>query len=269
MKKIDKIPPFLAGMLTMVMLSLVVVSALAAGDSVEYGKIGICIFGKQEVTAGDMYTAPNGQKTPSSITYIDAAGGKTNYLSVRQLSELLGFDVSWNASAQSVDIGSTNNSQNVTVSSGTGESLERDISEKPQFRQKIGAFEEISPSTVSKLKDAEDLPVSYLKDTRIQYQYYGFPEYTVNVSAERGQYLIYTVTNNGQKDQYTTVAHKSTLGAREAFSSVLVQPGETVVRAFRVDKNANPLDYSLNFGVGGAIDRDLGTDVTVSLEQYN
>ncbi|MCH5352087.1 MAG: hypothetical protein J1E06_01240 [Acutalibacter sp.] len=267
-----KLLSFLAGMLTAVMLSMAVVPALAAGGGVEYGQVGIRFFGKQKVEAGDLYAAPNGQQVPSSITYIDAAGGKTNYLSIRQLSELFGVDIRWDASAQSVEIGSagTGGINDVAISTGTGEAPKRGISEKPQFGQKIGAFEEIDPSTVSELKDTGEVPVSYLKDTRVQYQYYGFPEYTVDVSSEHGQYLIYTVTNNGQKEQYTMVAHKNIGGnSRELFSSVLVQPGETVVRAFRVDKNANPLDYSLTFGVGGTIDFDLGTDVTVSLEQYH
>ena len=267
-----KLLSFLAGMLTAVMLSMAVVPALAAGGGVEYGQVGIRFFGKQKVEAGDLYTAPNGQRVPSSITYIDAAGGKTNYLSVRQLSELFGVDIRWDASAQSVEIGSTGTSgiNDVAISTGTGEAPKRGISEKPQFGQKIGAFEEIDPGTVSELKDTGERPVSYLKDTRVQYQYSGFPEYTVDVSTEHGQYLVYTVTNNGQKEQYTTVAHKNIGGSsRERFSSVLIQPGEPVVRAFRVDKNANPLDYSLTFGVGGTIDFDLGTDVIVSLEQYH
>ena len=266
-----KLLSFLAGMLTTAMLLTAAVPALAAEGGVEYGQIGIRFFGRQEVEAGDLYTAPNGQQVPSSITYIDAAGGKTNYLSVRQLSELFGVDIRWDASAQSVEIGpaSTGGIKDVEISSGTGEAPKRGVSEKPQFGQTIGAFEEIDPGTVSQLKDTEEVPVSYLKDTRVQYQYSGFPEYTVDVSTEHGQYLIYTVTNNGQKEQYTTVAHKNIGGSsRERFSSVLVQPGETVVRAFRVDKNANPLSYSLTFGVGGAFDYDLGTDVTVSLEQY-
>ena len=44
---------------------------------------------------GESYKAPNGQDVPSVITYVDETGGKTNYLSIRQISELLGIEVRW------------------------------------------------------------------------------------------------------------------------------------------------------------------------------
>ena len=57
---------------------------------------------------GESYKAPNGQDVPSVITYVDETGGKTNYLSIRQISELLDASVGWNAATNSVDIAAPN-----------------------------------------------------------------------------------------------------------------------------------------------------------------
>lgn len=85
----------------------------------------------------------------------------------------------------------------------------------------------------------------------------------------QGDYIIYTVTNNGQKRQYTTVLHQNPLDAAQAepFSKVLVKPGETLVRVFHVGEAPNDMDCYLTFGVGEDYDRASGSDVTVSLKQ--
>lgn len=101
---LKKIVTFSAGMVTMAILVTAIIPASAAGNQIAYNQVGIRTFGEQRVTAGEPYIAPNGQEVPSSITYTDAAGGKTNYLSVRQLCELLDAAVAWNADVNSVDI---------------------------------------------------------------------------------------------------------------------------------------------------------------------
>ena len=54
---------------------------------------------------GESYKAPNGQDVPSVITYVDETGGKTNYLSIRQISELLGIEVRWDGQKNRVNLG--------------------------------------------------------------------------------------------------------------------------------------------------------------------
>ena len=80
---------FAAGMAVMLLICSLAGGASAAGGQVEFNRAGISLFGEDHVRAGESYTAPNGQQVPSVITYVDNAGGKTNYLSVRQISELL------------------------------------------------------------------------------------------------------------------------------------------------------------------------------------
>jgi len=99
-----KYGPFVLGMITMALLVSVVQSAAATSEQVRFNTAGIALFGEEKVAAGETYTAPNGQKVPSVITYIDETGGTTNYLSVRQISELFDAKISWNAQENRVEI---------------------------------------------------------------------------------------------------------------------------------------------------------------------
>ena len=106
MKKQKKnLPPFLAGMATMALSLTLVGTALAAGARVEYNQAGVALCGQPQVTAGETWTAPNGQNVPTMITYVDETGGKTNYLSLRQISEMLKIPVHWNAAEKRVELG--------------------------------------------------------------------------------------------------------------------------------------------------------------------
>ena len=77
---------FVTGMATMLLALSLVGGASAASSRVEYNQVGVSLFGEDKVMAGEGYTAPNGQEVPAVITYIDITGGKTNYLSIRQIS---------------------------------------------------------------------------------------------------------------------------------------------------------------------------------------
>lgn len=261
---------FTAGMATSALLAAAVLPAAASGGQVSFGQIGVRLFGQPQFTAGETYTAPNGQTVPSSITYTDAAGGKTNYLSVRQIGDLLDADVRWNAAANSVDIAPLPTGD-ATVSSG--DTTGGDYLTAPTYGQKIGAFEELDPQTVAAVQNPQEHPVVHLQDVRVQYQIFDFPTYTDTIAYEHGAYLVYSVTNNGTQLCTSQVYRQPTIstGTWERFDEVAVQPGQTLTRVFRVSKDANPLEYTLKFDVGGGFDpdnRDAVHDVTVSLLQY-
>ena len=96
---------FTAGVVATLMAVSTVGTALAASSRVEYNKAGISLFGENKVLTGESYKAPNGQDVPSVITYVDETGGKTNYLSIRQISELLGIEVRWDGQKNRVNLG--------------------------------------------------------------------------------------------------------------------------------------------------------------------
>ena len=93
--------------LAVLMLSSLSAPVLAAdyGGKVAYDQAGILRFGVEKVKPGQSYLAPDGQSVPSVITYTDPSGGKTNYLPVQLLAELVDVPVTWNAGQQSVSIG--------------------------------------------------------------------------------------------------------------------------------------------------------------------
>ena len=263
----------LTGTLALALLLTAAAGALSKGGKIAYNQVNLSVFGEPKVTAGQTYRLENGLEIPSSINYTHEAGGDTTYVPIRVLAELLGANLTWNSETKTADFAAL---QSVTpsdaiISSGTDSPPADDISGKPSYGQRAGAFEEIDPGTLSMREDSErHMPMNYIKDMRAQYPYgCDFPEYTLDVRPVRGEYIVYTVTNNGQKQQYATVVHQNPLDAAraEAFSKAAVKPGETLVRVFRVDEDANRMDCSLTFGVRGDLDDRSDSDVTVSLTQ--
>lgn len=105
MKERKHIGTFFGGFVTALALSACLTTALAASGSVSYNFANIALDGTQKITAGQDITAANGQKVPGSILYTDAAGGKTNYLPIRTISDLLGVEIGYDSSTKTVLLG--------------------------------------------------------------------------------------------------------------------------------------------------------------------
>ena len=103
MKK--RFPSFLAGAAAALALTALATSALAASGQVQFNFAGVALDGEMKITAGSDITAPNGQQVPGSILYVDEAGGKTNYLPIRTISELLGVEVGYDSASRTVLLG--------------------------------------------------------------------------------------------------------------------------------------------------------------------
>ena len=103
MKK--RIVSFTSGFFAALALSLCLTTALAAAGQVSYNFANVSMDGTQKITAGQDITAANGQKIPGSILYTDAAGGKTNYLPIRTISELLGTEIGYDSASKTVLLG--------------------------------------------------------------------------------------------------------------------------------------------------------------------
>ena len=103
MKK--RIASFAGGFFAALVLSVCLTTALAASGKVSYNFANVSLDGQQKITAGQDITAANGQKVPGSILYTDAAGGKTNYLPIRTISELLGTEIGYDSAAKTVLLG--------------------------------------------------------------------------------------------------------------------------------------------------------------------
>lgn len=103
MKK--RAPSYWSGVLATVLVLTLTTTALAASGKVTFNFSNVSLHGERKITAGTEITASNGQKVPSSILYTDAAGGKTNYLPIRAISELLGVEIGYNSATKTVLLG--------------------------------------------------------------------------------------------------------------------------------------------------------------------
>lgn len=103
MKK--KISSFSVGFLTAVLLLVLGTSALAASGKVSYNFANVALNGETKITAGADITAANGQKVPGTILFTDSTGGKTNYLPIRAISELLGVEIGYDSATRTVLLG--------------------------------------------------------------------------------------------------------------------------------------------------------------------
>lgn len=244
---------FAAGMAVMLLICSLAGGALAAGGQVEFNRAGISLFGEDHVRAGESYTAPNGQQVPSVITYVDNAGGKTNYLSVRQISELLNVDINWDAQKNRVNFGQDRSAdQKLTIGTTPPEAGSQNTVHGP--------FTEIDPD-----KAAGKTLTGVLQDnTRVQttcgYSTGG------TFYPSNGNYIVLTVTNNGSTTQISNAGRARTLGGFDTFASVRIAPGETLTRAFYIADDAKELESTLSLGV---YDEGVAeSDITVSLKQY-
>lgn len=103
MKK--RVTSFAGGFFTALALTICLTTALAASGKVSYNFANVALNGETKITAGADITAANGQKVPGTILFTDDAGGKTNYLPIRAISELLGMEIGYDSTTKAVLLG--------------------------------------------------------------------------------------------------------------------------------------------------------------------
>ena len=251
---------FVAGMVAMLMVVSSVGSVSAASSRVEYNKAGISLFGEDKVLTGESFKAPNGQEVPSVITYVDVTGGTTNYLSIRQISELLGIEVHWDGQKNRVNLG-TDPADYVVVGGKEDDGSIPANATKPVLGTVHGPFTEIDPAKAVGKSLTGVLQDNTKVQTTCGYSLEG------TFYPEDGQYIVLTVTNNGSAAQTVTAGRALTLGGFEKFTSVDIGAGETLTRAFTIADGAEELESTLAFGVYAKGVSGL-SDITVSLKQY-
>ena len=248
-------------------------SELFSGKTL-YNQTGIAVFGTETIKKGEAFRAPNGQDVPSVITYVDETGGKTNYLSIRQISELLDASVGWNAATNSVDIAAPNAGKiGEDVIVGSGKAAERENVLKPEYGKIVGGIEEIDPSAAAAIINNPDHRTrNFARNMKVQFLDSDFPGLTMNCLSYAGPYVVFAVTNNGPRTVYSEVRRFVTIssGQHEDFTSVAIPAGETLTRVFRILDNANPLQTTLEFDIDAPVDiSPAENDIVISLLQYD
>ena len=105
MKQYKGITVFLSGAAAAVLTVGCLTTALAASGKVTYNFANVALNGETKITARQDITAANGQRVPGTILFTDAAGGKTNYLPIRAVSELLGVEIGYDSATKTVLLG--------------------------------------------------------------------------------------------------------------------------------------------------------------------
>ena len=100
-----RIASFAGGFFAVLALSLCLTTALAASGKISYNFANVCLDGGTVIVAGADISAANGQMIPGSILYTDEAGGKTNYLPLRKISELLKVEVNYDSASKTIYLG--------------------------------------------------------------------------------------------------------------------------------------------------------------------
>ena len=105
MKRSRLAASFFSGAATALLAVSCLTTALAASGKVSYNFANVALGGETKITAGQDITAANGQKVPGTILFTDAAGGKTNYLPIRAVSDLLGVEIGYDSATKTVLLG--------------------------------------------------------------------------------------------------------------------------------------------------------------------
>lgn len=264
-RRSEKLAVFTLGVLAAFTVSALAEPALAAGQELLYDRVGVSLFGEEYYAAGDPFTGENGETLPASITYVDEKGGATNYLPLRLIAELLDTRIVWNGETNTVELDPPVSDR---VSISVGDEAATEYAAAPAYGVTSGAFEEIDPATVER---GDGDSTFYIYGARIQTERCGMPEYTQSFSILHGNCILFTVTNNGELPQVVRVMRSTSPlsgTSRDSFTRVLLEPGQTLERAFRVSGDANPMQYELLFDVIAPTGGRYPTDVTVSIEQF-
>ena len=192
---IKKYGSFVAGMAAMLLVASLVGSVFAASSRVEYNQAGISLFGEDKVLAGETCKAPNGQGVPSVIIYVDVAEDKTNYLSIRQISKLLGIEVRRDSQKNRVNLGAAP-ADYVVVGGKRGDGSIPANATTPVLGGVHGPFTEIDP-----VKAAGKSLSGIIQD---------------NTKLQTTCCYSLTVTNNGSAMQTATAGRTLTLGGFES-----------------------------------------------------
>jgi len=276
---LKKLTPFAAGAASFAILIAAAVPASASGYNISLNEAGIRVHHIQMVKQGEGFTAADGQQVPSTLTYTDAAGGKTHYVAANQIAKLLNAEVSWSDEDQSVVFGPSEDSDGgVIITVGEDKKPEDrvpdpDLVTVPEYGKIVGGLEEVDPATTPFINDIYHCCGCVAQDLRMQVHLGQFPEFRVMAKTPpySSTHVVFKITNNGDTEVYSEVQQVKTIGSgiRENFTSVAVLPGETLTRVFRIVDGANPLETIMEYQARSLMDYyNPDSDVTVSLMHY-
>ena len=254
---------FFSGMLAMAMIMTLTGTAVAAAGKLQVGTSGVVVLDQVKVKPGEEY-AVEGKKIPAVVTYSNASGQTHNYVPVDMISDYLDIPTSWSEKRNSVVLGPTSEGAeyHITTSDDPDNPIRNSIVKAPVFGKKVGPLTEIDPKTV----DTSEGPLLILEDETKVDTYVGFDS-TVRANVMHGKHLVLTITNNGTNPLISRAGRTYTLNGYESLSSVKIEPGQTLVRAFEIDDEVDRIRNNFVSSIMQYYNTER-FNVTVSLMQY-
>lgn len=252
-----------SGLFVLVMLASFAGAAFAAAGKPEIRTSGVVVMDQVRVKPGEEYTV-DGKKIPAVVTYTDPSGQTHNYVPVDMISDYLDIPTSWSEKRNSVVLGPTSEGAeyHITTSDDPDNPIRNSIVKAPVFGKKVGPLTEIDPKTV----DTSGGPLLILEDETKVDTYVGFDS-TVRANAMHGKHLVLTITNNGTNPLISRAGRTYTLNGYEGLSSVKIEPGQTLVRAFEIDDEVDRIRNNFVSSIMQYYNTER-FNVTVSLKQY-
>lgn len=254
---------FFSGMLAMAMIMTLTGTAFAAVGKLQIGSGGIVVMDKVRVKTGEEYTA-DGEKIPACVTYTGASGKAHNYVPTEMITDYLDIPTSWSEKRNSVVLGPTSEGAeyHITTSDDPNNPIRNSIVKAPVFGKRVGAITEVDPKTV----DTSEGPLLILEDETKVETYAGFDS-TVRANAMHGKHLVLTITNNGTNPLISRAGRTYTLNGFEGLSSVKIEPGQTLIRAFAIDDEVDRIRNNFVSSIMQYYNTQK-VNLTVSLKQY-
>lgn len=101
----NNVRPFCAGIITTLLCFGIISSALGASGHVTFNAVNVTMNGEAVCYKGEYLELSSGEKVPSSILYVDEAGGGTTYLPVSSLAASLGVRYNWMQELKTIVLG--------------------------------------------------------------------------------------------------------------------------------------------------------------------
>lgn len=236
-------------------------SAAAASEKVQFNTMGVSLFRQSQIKAGEDYSTGKGQKIPSVISYESSAGETVHYLPVPLLSDYLNMNICASEKDHSILLGVLTEEPQATTAVYIGGKRPANPT-SPELGTTCGPFTEISPSKVN--TSSENVTGIDHDNTRVR-SVTGFGAGGAFLPAN-GKHVVLTVKNSGESTATCTARWAKTLYGFERFTTVDIEPGKTLTRAFEIADCSNGLKCELEFSIYSLDDSE--SNLTVSLKQY-
>lgn len=247
---------FFSGALAMALALALTGGALAAAGKLEIGTGGVVVMDRVMLAPGQEYKA-EAESIPGYVVYKGPSGKSYNYVPVEMVADYLDIPSGWSETRNSVVLGPTSEDLRYQVLTDADKS----ITDAPVLGMKAGPFTEIDPRTV----DTSAGPAWIFEDETVVESWTGFGTGR-RMSTIGGRRLLLTVTNNGDVPVICEAGRAYMINGYEGLSRVKIQPGQTLIRAFEIDEDADRIHNEFVAGVTPETTQRI--NVTVSLARY-